>query len=201
MFSCEFCEISKNTFLTEHLETASTLVRATNQVFKMFKENRVNAINNLAEPNLWNCCRTDQSPSDSVTRVYKILLKTICVGRDLSFWRKGPYFLKEDSSPQVHTKLGNDDSFTQMFNEEVERYVNLSALNTQGSLIKFLTYENSVYKKLSGVTALILRLIKNFRNIERLLSTFVNVTGYEPFGSPNKGEFFLPAMKRFTTIP
>ena len=105
--------------------------------------------------------------------------------------------MKEDSSPQVHTKLGNDDSFTQMFNEEVERYVNLSALNTQGSLIKFLTYENSVYKKLSGVTALILRLIKNFRNIERLLSTFVNVTGYELFGSPNKGEFFLPAMKRF----
>ena len=28
MFSCEFCEISKNTFFTEHLATASAFLKA-----------------------------------------------------------------------------------------------------------------------------------------------------------------------------
>ena len=46
-------------------------IRATNQEFKTFVENRVNAIRKYVAPKLWNYCKTDENPPDIVTRISK----------------------------------------------------------------------------------------------------------------------------------
>ena len=59
--------------------------------------------------------------------------------------------MKENSSSQVYTKLGNDDSFTQMFNKEVRSSVDL-LVNCKNSLFidkiadirKFSKYKKSL---------------------------------------------------------
>ena len=77
-------------------------IKAANQEFKIFIENRVNVLRNLIEPNLWNYCGKKTNPSDLITRVSQLYFTK----------NEGPQFMKENGLSQIYTKIENDDFLT-----------------------------------------------------------------------------------------
>ena len=74
--------------------------------------------------------------------------------------------MKENYSFQVHTKLENDDSLTQMFNEKMRSCENLVVSCKDSRFIDKIVEIRDIsnYKKLLRVTALILRFTKTIRS-------------------------------------
>ena len=60
-------------------------IKAVNQEFKLFAQNRVIKTRESVKPSLWNYCNTKERPADIITRFLMIYRVIQYGGRDLSF--------------------------------------------------------------------------------------------------------------------
>ena len=97
-----------------------SLIKAVNQEFKSFVQNRVIKIRESVKPSLWNCCNTKENPADIITRLRPHDLSSN------SLWRKGPFFLEDISEETLCAKENleidtqkNDAEFITEFGREI----------------------------------------------------------------------------------
>ena len=97
-----------------------SLIKAVNQEFKSFVQNRVIKIRESVKPSLWNYCNTKENSADVTTRFCPHDLSSN------SLWCKGPFFLKDINEETLCTKENleietqkNDAEFITEFGREI----------------------------------------------------------------------------------
>ena len=95
-------------------------IKAVNQEFKLFVQNRVIKIRESVKPSLWNYCNTKENPADKITRFRLHDLSSN------SLWWEGPFFLKDINEETLCTKENleietqkNDAEFITEFGREI----------------------------------------------------------------------------------
>ena len=82
MFSCEFCQISKNTFFTEHLWATASILRETRRL----KQIEISIISKLHKEN-------DKKNKNVLTFFIFYLLRTFFFFAGFTFYKEASYFI------------------------------------------------------------------------------------------------------------
>ena len=105
VFSCEFCEISKNTFFTEHLWTNASIISVTqfSSVWTTFYLNLVNTT--LLHLNIKQFFKIMQTYVNYVIISCKLCLKCdnfLCVTACLDLTNRGTMYISQNSFSNLH---------------------------------------------------------------------------------------------------
>ena len=97
-----------------------SLIKAVNQEFKLFLQNRVSKIRQSVKPSLWNYCNAKENPAGIITRFRPHDLSSN------SLWWEGPLFLKDINEETLCRKENleietqkNDTAFITEFGREI----------------------------------------------------------------------------------
>ena len=118
--------VISNYFYWTDSQISLAWIKAINQEFKTFVENRVNAIRKLIAPNLGKFCSTGENPADIVTRISK---QNVI---DKKLWWEGPQYLNSFIENEILTEgyvTNKGDSLAEDFYSEINnnKEINLIA--------------------------------------------------------------------------
>ena len=156
-------------------------IRAVNQEFKLFVQNRVIKIRESVKPSLWNYCNTKENPADKITRFRPHDLSSN------SLWWEGPFFLKDINEETLCTKENleietqkNDAEFITEFGREIiNKSTTLVSTSKEVFGIGDINIEHFSDMKLFRLSAWVLRFVTNLKkkhsgrklNLNRFIST------------------------------
>ena len=158
-------------------------IKAVNQEFKLFVQNRVIKIRESVKPSLWNYCNTKENPADKITRFRPHDLSSN------SLWWEGPFFLKDINEETLCTKENleietqkNDAEFISEFGRAIiNKSTTLVSISKEvfsiGNVINIEHFSDLI--KLFRLSAWVLRSVINLKkklsrrklNLNRFIST------------------------------
>ena len=142
-------------------------IRAVNQEFKLFVQNRVIKIRESVKPSLWNYCNTKENPADKITRFRPHDLSSN------SLWWEGPFFLKDINEETLCTKENleietqkNDAEFISEFGRAIiNKSTTLVSISKEvfsiGNVINIEHFSDLI--KLFRLSAWVLRFVINLK--------------------------------------
>ena len=137
-------------------------IKAIDQEFKTFVENRVRNIRKNCGVEKWNYCKSADNPADIITR-----FNCCDINNQNNLWWKGPVFLKDSIENNLlrDNKLGENVDESQ-FNAEVSSSIKCmthlsNESHTIGNILKIENYGDIT--KLLRITSWIMRFINNVK--------------------------------------
>ena len=174
--------IEKLIFWADSFISLSWIIKAVNQEFKLFVQNRVFKIWETVKPSAWNYCNTKENPADTITTFHPHDLSSN------SLWWEGPFFLKDINEETLCTKENleietqkNDAEFISEFGRAIiNKSTTLVSISKEVFSIGNINIEHfSDLTKLFRLSAWVLRSVINLKkklsrrklNLNRFIST------------------------------